>query len=146
MKEPTNKPVMNNYKNLEIYKSAFDLAIKVYSINVALPRQELQKTGNPLRRISIRIKDLIAEAFNSFKNEEEVAQHLNLATISCSEAVSLLKKLSGYRNKGHIAELIKKYISLSHKISGHIQNLQTEENALKLQFPAIQITESVVSE
>ena len=50
---------MATYKNLEIYNLAFNLAMKVYKLNIMIPERLLLKYGNPLRRISFMIKDLI---------------------------------------------------------------------------------------
>ena len=84
---------MSAYKNLEIYQSAFNLAIKVYRMNIMLPVNALLNQGNRLRWASLLIKDLIAEAYTGIKSEKEVVRNLTLAETSTEEVIKLLKKI-----------------------------------------------------
>ncbi len=69
---------MNSFKDTEIYRLAFDLAIKVYVINMALPRHELIKEGNMLRRSSIGIKDTIADGYSQVKILRDIFVHFTM--------------------------------------------------------------------
>jgi hypothetical protein len=52
---------MSNYKDLEIYQIAFELARKVHLASLNLPQFELYEQGSQIRRSSKSIKDQIAE-------------------------------------------------------------------------------------
>ncbi|MCK5221645.1 MAG: four helix bundle protein, partial [Candidatus Aminicenantes bacterium] len=91
--ETLKQNIMNTYKNLEIYKTAFSLAINVYRMNVMLPNQELIKYGNKSRRLSVQIKDYIAEGYCISKNDEDLSRFLIQAKIACDETVLLLNKI-----------------------------------------------------
>jgi len=127
---------MSAYKNLEIYQSAFNLAIKIYRLNVTLSVSALLNQGNHLRWASLRIKDLIAEAYTGMKGEKEIIRNLTLAETSCDEVISLLKKIrANNENFKQLPELIKNYKSLKLKISGYIQKIQEDKNTYVLPFP-----------
>ena len=52
---------MKSFRDLDIYKMSYKLAIKVHHITLKLPNYELYEQGSQLRRSSKRIKDTIAE-------------------------------------------------------------------------------------
>jgi len=54
---------MNSYKELDIYKLAYRLAIDVHKMTMTLPKYELYEQGSQVRRSSKSIKDNIAEGF-----------------------------------------------------------------------------------
>jgi four helix bundle protein len=125
---------MNSYENSEIYKAAFNLAINIYRLNMVLPRQELIKYGNRLRRVSIRIKDLIVESHTVRENVNRSAGLLRQAFNTCDEAMSLLQKIKGAHTKEKTAnELIRGYIKLKNKIAEQIE--ETESNSPELSLP-----------
>jgi hypothetical protein len=39
---------MNSYRDLEIYKSAFDLAVRVHKVSLNLPNFELYEQGSQI--------------------------------------------------------------------------------------------------
>ena len=127
---------MSAYKNLEIYQSAFTLAIKIYRLNVTLSVSALLNQGNRLRWASLRIKDLIAEAYTGIKSEKEIVRNLSLAETSCEDVIGLLKKIrSNNENLKQLPELIKSYKSLKRKIGSTLQKIQDDKNTYVLPFP-----------
>jgi len=134
--------VMNSFKDMEIYKLAFDLAIKVYIINMALPRHELIKEGNILRRSSVGIKDLIAEGYGQGKNSAGLVRSLYQANISCDETIALLKKIKmiHFREKT-INEIIRNYIQLKNKIIWEIESVERNSNIIALPNPESRLIE-----
>ena len=127
---------MNTYKNLEIYQMAFNLAIKVYCLNVILPVTALLNQGNKLRWTSLKMKDLIAEGFSGQKESEEMIRILNNVISLNLEVVSLLKKVRTH-NSGNrqIPELIKAYRELGRKAEEHMVSLQSEKAEYRIRFP-----------
>ena len=133
---------MNSYKDMEIYKLAFDLAIRVYIINMALPRHELIKEGNLLRRSSIGIKDTIADGYSTGKNSTGFVRSLYQASASCDETIELLKKIKKihFREKT-INEIIRNYISLKNKITYEIESIEMNSNVIALSHTENQLIE-----
>ena len=133
---------MNSYKDMEIYKLAFDLAIRVYIINMALPRHELIKEGNLLRRSSIGIKDTIADGYSTGKNSIGFVRSLYQASASCDETIELLKKIKKihFREKT-INEIIRNYISLKNKITYEIESIEMNSNVIALSHTENQLIE-----
>lgn len=133
---------MSAYKHLEIYQSAFTLAIKIYRLNVTLSVSALLNQGNRLRWASLRIKDLIAEAYTGVKSEKEIVRNLTLAETSCEDVISLLKKIrSNNENLKQLPELIKNYKSLKRKIGSTLQKIQDDKNTYVLPFPENMVME-----
>ena len=127
---------MNNYKNLEIYQLAFNLAIKVYRLNVTLPVTALLNQGNRLRWTSLRMKDLIAEGFSGRKGTEELIRTLTLTASLNQEVIALLKKIRTHNTANRqVPELIRSYRDLGHKAEAHLAALQGEKSENLIRFP-----------
>lgn len=127
---------MNNYKNLEIYQSAFNLAIQVYRLNVMLRVQDLLNQGTRLRSLSLRIKDMIAEGFSRYENKDDLIRSLSIIEKQNDEILILLRKIRKQNpmNK-QLTELVKNYGKLKNKIESHIQQLANEESEYIIPFP-----------
>jgi hypothetical protein len=54
---------MKSYKDLEIYKESFDLAVCIYLLSMKLPHPDRFETGSQIRRSSQTIKDTIVEGY-----------------------------------------------------------------------------------
>lgn len=122
---------MNNFKNKEIYKQAFDLAVRVYIINMTLPRQELTREGSLLRRSSVGIKDMIAEGYIAGNHSAEISKSLYQASISCDETIKLLMKIKKIHfRETTVNEIIRNYISLKNKILSEIESLDLSPNLI----------------
>lgn len=127
---------MKNYKNLEIYQSAFNLAIQVYRLNVMLRAQDLLNQGTRLRSLSLRIKDMIAEGFSHYENKDDLIRSLSIIEKQNDEILILLRKIRKQNpiNK-QLTELVKNYGKLKNKIESHIQQLANEESEYIIPFP-----------
>jgi four helix bundle protein len=133
---------MNSYKEMEIYKLAFDLAIKVYIINMGLPRHELIKEGNKLRRSSIGIKDTIADGYSAGKNSSGYVRSLYQAIASCDETITLLIKIKNFHfREKTINEIIRNYISLKNQITYEIESIEMNSNIIALPHQEDQLIE-----
>jgi four helix bundle protein len=58
---------MKSYKQLDIYRISFDLAVKVHKISMTLPNYELYEEGSQVRRSSKRITASIVEGYGRRK-------------------------------------------------------------------------------
>lgn len=128
---------MNTYKNLEIYQLAFNLSIKIYRLNMTLPKHIFLKQGNRLRWSSVKIKDIIIESCSEGNNENDFIRFLNIAGTLCNEIILQLKKINtGQYGKKSIHELIINYRTLKKKIENNIENIEKRQDELVIPFPA----------
>ncbi len=81
---------MNSYRDLDIYNSAFSLALDVHYLTMKLPKYELYEQGSQIRRSSKSIKNNIAEGFGRRRYKAEFIRFLIFAHASCDETVSQL--------------------------------------------------------
>jgi S23 ribosomal protein. len=118
---------MNSYKELDIYKLAYKLAIDVHKMTMTLPKHEMYEQGSQVRRSSKSIKDNIAEGFGRRRYKDEFVRFLIFAHASCDEAISQLTMINEiyFENTG-INGLLEEYEVLGGKINKFIQYV--EEN------------------
>lgn len=127
---------MSTYKNLALYQMAFNLAIKVYRLNITLPVTALLNQGNKLRWTSLKMKDLIAEGFSGKKETDELIRILNIVIKLNNEVIVLLKKIRSHNSSNkQIPELINSYKQLGMKAEEHIHSLQSEKTEYRISFP-----------
>lgn len=75
---------MHNYKELEVWKKAIELAELVYSISANFPEHEKFGLTSQIRRSSVSVASNIAEGAGR-NSEKEFAQFLGYAYGSCCE-------------------------------------------------------------
>ena len=78
---------MKSYKDLEIYKLSYDLAIKVHKMSLKLPQYEMYEEGSQLRKSSKGIPSCIAEGYGRRKYKAEFSKFLIYAHASCDETI-----------------------------------------------------------
>ena len=118
---------MNNYKDLDIYKLAYRLAIEVHKMTMTLPKYELYEQGSQVRRSSKSIKDNVAEGFGRRRYKDEFVRFLVFAHSSCDEAISQLTMINEiYFENKDLNNLLEEYEVLGAKINKFIQYV--EEN------------------
>ncbi|MBN2175626.1 MAG: four helix bundle protein [Bacteroidales bacterium] len=133
---------MKTYKNLEIYQSAFNLAVNIYRMNIMLPNQELVKHGNKLRRMTIQIKDLIADGYSISKNEDELTKYLLQVKIVCDETVLLLNKIKKSHSKSQsVNYFILEYIKLKNAINKTVSGLEKNSAILRIPYTENKVLE-----
>jgi four helix bundle protein len=79
---------MSSYKDLEIYKIAYELAIRVHKASLKLPHFELYEQGGQIRRSSKSIRDTITEGYGRRRYKAEFIKYLIYAQASCDEATN----------------------------------------------------------
>lgn len=83
-----------SYKDLEVYKLAKELAIKLHHITLAvLPKFEMYEEGSQIRRSSKSIVSNIVEGFGRRKYQKEFIMFLTYALASCDETKAHLDML-----------------------------------------------------
>lgn len=118
---------MNSYRDLEIYKEAYNLALKIHEMSLMLPNYELYEQGSQIRRSSKSIKDSIAEGYGRKRYKADFIKFLVYAHASCDETISQLNMISDLHYKENpLFELINAYEILGSKINRFIKFV--EEN------------------
>lgn len=79
---------MNSYKDLEIYKLAYNIAIRVHKASLKLPQFELHEQGGQIRRSTKSVKDTIVEGYGRRRYKAEFIRYLIYAQVSCDEATN----------------------------------------------------------
>jgi len=122
---------MKSYKDLDIYKMAYELAIKVHKMSLTLPKYELYEQGSQVRRSSKSIKDTIVEGYGRKRYKDDFLRFLTYAQSSCDEAISQLNMISDIHFKDEpLTFLIEEYDVLGKKINKFIQYVENNWNKL----------------
>lgn len=82
--------MVTGYGNLEVYKSAFGLAIKLHKITLSFPDYEKYELGSQLRRAAVSVALNIAEGYGRKDSLKEFQHYLRNALGSCNEVCVLL--------------------------------------------------------
>ncbi len=121
---------MKSYKDLEIYKMSYDLAIKLHKMSLKLPQYELFEEGSQIRKSSKGITSCIGEGYGRKKYKAEFIKFLIYAHASCDETIIHLKfikdihKLDGEE----IQFFLDAYDELGSKINRFIHYVEKEWN------------------
>jgi len=92
---------MKSYKDLDIYKLAFDLAIRIRYKTLELPNPDKFEVGSQLRRSSQTIKDTIAEGYGRKRYKSDFIKFLVYSHSSLLESTTQTEFLhSIYPNEG----------------------------------------------
>lgn len=85
---------MQSYKDLEIYRLAHDLAVKMHEMTLQdLPKFEMYEQGSQIRRSSKSIVATIVEGFGRKSYQQEFIRYLTYAIASCDETKEHLELL-----------------------------------------------------
>ncbi len=116
---------MSSYNDLEIYKMAYENAIKVHEMSLELPKYELYEQGSQIRRSTKTIKDTIAEGYGRRRYKADFIKFLVYAQSSCDETLSQLNMISDIHFKENpLTDLIEKYQILGKKINKFIDYVE----------------------
>jgi four helix bundle protein len=112
---------MNSYRDLEIYKISFELAVRVHRESLKLPNFELYEQGSQVRRSSKSIKDQIAEGYGRRRYKADYIKFLVYSHASADEALSQLEMLKIlYPDMTDFQSLYDEYTVLGRKINSYI--------------------------
>jgi four helix bundle protein len=121
---------MSNYKDLEIFHLAFDLAIKVHHASLKLPKFELFEQGSQIRRSSKSVKDNIVEGYGRRKYKAEYIKFLTYSIASCDETLNhILTIHTIYPEIKEFLEYEDQYDKLGRKINNYIQYVESNWNS-----------------
>lgn len=118
---------MKSYRELDIYRLSFDLALKIHRITLTLPKYELYEEGSQVRRSSKSITANIVEGYGRRRYKADFIKFLIYAQASCDETIVHLKMIQETHSLGEIlSEIVKNYAELGKKINKFIQYVENE--------------------
>lgn len=117
---------MKSYRDLDIYKEAYQLAIEIHHVSLKLPSYELYEQGSQIRRASKSIKDNIVEGYGRRRYKNDFIKFLVYPQASCDETTSPLDMISDihYKEKP-LTELKSAYDQFGRKINKFIQYVES---------------------
>lgn len=121
---------MKSYKDLDIYKLSYDLALKVHAKSLKLPSYEMYEEGSQVRRSSKGITSCIVEGYGRKKYKAEFNKFLIYAHASCDETILHLNFIKEIHeiDENEINSIIGSYQELGSKINKFIRYVEIEWN------------------
>jgi four helix bundle protein len=117
---------MSSYRDLEIYRIAFELAKKVHFASLKLPSFELYEQGSQIRRSSKSIKDQISEGYGRRRYKADFIKFLTYSHASCDETTGQIEMINSiYPENTDFIGLFPDYEDLGRKINSFIQYVET---------------------
>ncbi len=119
---------MASYKDLEIYRLAHELAVKVHRMTLdQLPKHEMYEEGSQIRRSSKSIPVNIVEGFGRRRYKQEFIQFLTFSLASCDETkehLNLLVDTGSLKSREQFTEFSKGYEELGAKLWSFIHAVE----------------------
>ena len=116
---------MKSYRELDVYKLAYQLAIEVHHMTLSLPKYEMYEQGSQLRRSSKSVKDNIVEGYGRKKYKSDFIRFLIYSHSSCDEAISQIEMINEIHFEGEkLNSLLEKYDELGRKLNKFIQYVE----------------------
>lgn len=114
---------MKSYRDLEIYKMSYDLAIKLHKMSLQLPQYEMYEEGSQLRKSSKGIASCIVEGYGRKRYKADFIKFLTYAHASCDETILHLNFLKDTHelDKKEMKFFLEAYNELGSKINRFIQ-------------------------
>ena len=119
---------MKSYKELEIYRLSYELAIKVHHLSLRLPKYEVFEEGSQIRRSSKSITACIVEGYGRKRYKAELIKFLTYAHASCDETILHLNFINGIHeiDKKEVLALSEQYDELGRKINKFIRYVEND--------------------
>ena len=114
---------MKSYRELEIYRISYELALRVHRMSLRLPKYELFEEGSQVRRSSKGITSCIVEGYGRRKYKADFVKFLVYAHASCDETMIHLNFIRDTHEDIDlqvVQELIQAYDALGAKINRFI--------------------------
>ena len=119
--------IMKSYKDLEVYKLSYELAVKIHKISLKLPKYELYEEGSQIRRSSKGITSCIVEGYGRRKYKADFIKYLVYAHASCDETILHLNfiKDTNELDKNELNIFLDNYDELGRKINQFIKYVES---------------------
>ena len=121
--------VIKTFRDLEVYRSAYDLSVQVHKMSGEFPDIERYELGKQMRRAAVSIPANIAEGFGKKESEAEFKRYLRMSLGSANEIqvyLDLSKDL-GYIPVVSYERLLKEYEVLCRRLASLVRNWRSFE-------------------
>ena len=117
-----------SYRDLEIYRLSYELAMKIHHMSLNLPKYELYEEGSQVRRSSKGVASCIVEGYGRRKYKNDFIRFLIYAQASCDETETHLNFIHdfGYISKDLYEELKEDNDKLGKKLNKFIQYVEAQ--------------------
>ncbi len=119
---------MKSYKDLDIYKRAFDVSLKIHQMSFQLPKFEQYEVGSQIRRSSKSISSNIVEGFGRRNYKQEFIKFLIYALSSCDETrnhIEILHQTGSLKDQKLYEEIMNELEILGKMLTRFIQSVRT---------------------
>ena len=115
---------MNNFRELNVWLKAVELATEIYKATDLYPKREIYGLTSQIRRCSISISSNIAEGAGR-RSKKEFRQFLDITTGSCYELETqlIISRNLDYLSKEKFERLIKSLIEIQKMLYALIKSL-----------------------
>ena len=119
---------MKSYKDLEVYKLSYELAVKIHKMSLKLPKYELYEEGSQIRRSSKGITSCIVEGYGRRKYKADFIKYLVYAHASCDETILHLNFINDTHefDKNELKNFLDSYDELGRKMNQFIKYVESE--------------------
>jgi four helix bundle protein len=120
------------YHRLDVFKRAYELALKVHRMSLTFPKQEQYELAQQLRRSSKSIPANIAEGMGKQESKADVRRFIRIAVGSCDESRVWLEfaRDLGYINKEQQCSLDESYREVGRMLQGLIRRYSDPESRI----------------
>ena len=117
-----------SYRDLEIYKLSYDLAIKIHKMSLKLPKYEMYEEGSQIRKSSKGITSCIVEGYGRKKYKADFIKFLVYAHASCDETILHLNFINDTHelDEREIKNYLDAYNELGSKINSFIKYVENK--------------------
>lgn len=126
---------MKSYRDLNIYKDAHQLAVKIHKQSLLFPKFELYEEGSQIRRSSKAVSVAIVEGYGRKRYKADFIRFLIYAQSECDETIEhldLLFETASFVDKEMYDNLKSEYIKLSKQINSFVDWVEINWN----EFPS----------
>jgi len=120
--------MMASYRDLEIYKLSYDLAIEIHKMSLKLPKYEIYEEGSQIRKSSKGITSCIVEGYGRKRYKADFIKFLVYAHASCDETILHLNFINDTHelDKRGIKIYLDAYNELGSKINNFIKYVENK--------------------
>ena len=110
--------MIQSYKDIEVYRESYQLALEAYQLSRGYPQEERYGLASQVQRASVSIPLNIAEGYGKQETAAEFKRYLRMALGSANEMMVLLNLSHdlGYIAEGEAVKLQERYSVLAKRI------------------------------
>jgi four helix bundle protein len=118
---------INNFRDLDAWKVAMELALRVYEVIERLPQNERFEMASPMRRAALSVPSNVAEG-HACKLRRRYRFHVRVALGSVAELVTCIELgfRLGYWNEATAKRMDGELVRMSQLLNGVLRSIQRQ--------------------